>query len=261
MSRRSLVFLLVALALIAAGAVAGLFVGRAIADSNADRDRRAADSAAVQEDDARDRRDLLDARLRYIETQTKALPKVAAAPPLLAAASSTADVEPGTSFSVDGGDYVVRRFEIVDGFDSRDPKRPATERDGHRWGLVHLDYVNRTKDYVSPACGTLRTVHVVLDDRTTIGEVDSSDEKPPVHEDTYDVCGMPLAPGARGRYVAPLRLPREAAIAGILVGDTYVRTTGSEFNVRAGKMAWMPFDEPIEVDGDDVDERYVEEDE
>lgn len=260
---RRVAWFVAAAALIVIGAVVGLMTGRSMADENRERDERAASRASEQEDAARDRRDFLDTHVKWVDQQTKDLPKVVADAPLLGSEKSTANVDPGDRFSVDGGDYRLRGLRIVDEFESKDPRRPAKERDGYRWALVDLDYTNRTKDSTAPACGTMGTVHLILDDRSVVDEVSHEDEEPPVHEDTYDTCGNNLDPGKSGRWVAPVRVPEDAKVAGVLVADVYARTTDSSFNVVAGKMGWMRLDDEVDVGSqgdDDTELTFVDDD-
>jgi hypothetical protein len=246
---------------LALGILGGFLVAGPLADRAAERDEDAADRVSEQEDDLRDRRDLLDARVEHIEQQTKQLGKVATKGALRATAKSTQAVKPGTEFSVDGATYTVRAVHVVDSFESKDPRRPADEVDGHRWLLVDTDFTNRAKDYAAPACGTQETVRAVLTDGSTILEYD---HEPPVHPDTYDICGNNLARGASGRWVVPILVPEDATVEGLLVADVYGRTSDSPYNVVSGKAAWIRFDEPLDVGsiGDDAtDITYVDEEE
>ncbi len=243
--------LLVTLAIaIVLGVVGGYVVGGVLAGSATERDEDDALQASGQEDELRVERDVLDSRVKELETQTKPLAKVVTDGPLLASEKSTTKVEPGTEFSVDGGTYVVRGLSIVDSFESKDERRPAKEQDGYRWLLVDTDYTNRTSEDQAPACGTSRTIRAVLADGTTAEEFE---HEPPVHPDTYDTCGNNLAPGKGGRWVAPILVKEGSTIHGILVADVYARTTDSEYNVQSGKAGWIQLDEPIEVGdvGDD----------
>jgi hypothetical protein len=236
--------LLIAALAVLVGVGAGLLVGSRMATAKVDDADAAADRASEAEDAARDRRDLLDARLEYIDQQAGSLGEVVTDPPLFATDKSTKVTKFGEQFSVDGGDYVVNGIDVVDSFESADPSRPAKEVKGKRYVLVDVDYTNRTKESQAPACGTNQTIRVVLDDGTTVNELR---HEPPVHKDTYDTCGNNLDPGASGHWVAPVLVPEGSQIEGVLVADVYARESGSEFNVRAGKVAWLPLKEPVDV--------------
>lgn len=235
---------LVLAAALVLGIVGGLLLAGPFADRAIERDEDEALRVSGQEDELRARRDVLDARVELIEQQTKPLGKVVTDGALRATEKSTAAVKGGTEFSVDGGTYTVRGVRVVDSFESKQEERPADEVDGHRWLLVDTDYTNRTREETAPACGTMRTIRAVLPDGSTILEVD---EKPPVHPDTYDLCGNNLAPGESGRWVAPILVPEGTIVDGIHVADVYARTTKSQYNVIAGKSAWIRFDEPLDV--------------
>lgn len=115
-----------AVAVVAAGALAGIPIGSKLASSAEDRDRDAARRASDQEDVARDRRDLLDARVQLIDEQTAPLPDVGTKPPLLASGKTSTNTTFGTEFEVDGGRYTVHGYKVVNSSSrSRRTDRPT----------------------------------------------------------------------------------------------------------------------------------------
>lgn len=238
------VLAVLALVIVGAGAAIGVPIGNSQAQDDAKAAERAAERASKQEDELRDRRDELDLRVEQIDRQAKGVPEVSTKGPLMASAKTTDTKEFGDEFSVDGGTYTVNSLDVVESFTSADARRPAKKIDGSKYALVDVDFTNRLKEEQSVACGTMGTVRIVLEDGSTLEEIDY---QPPIHPDTTIACGEFIPPGKSVHWVVPIIVPDGTKIAGVHVQDVYAHSSGSEFNVRSGKAAWIPLEKEVTV--------------